>query len=429
MKKGKNRLGCLIGALLFLVIGIFILSRLFTDGETEEQPNYELTFQTFVQPIDHSKPEGKTFEQEILILKPNSASLDSPVFFILGNEGDKTPKGLSSLYKAYGAPENIIFIVAEHRGYGQSVTADADQSIPDYISIDQALADYHRFIETFKATYTGPWMAAGYSYGGGLVVSFAYQYPGDIKVILASSAVIDWPFYMDEYDRQVKINLGDGLYKRMTEHIQSLQPKELFNQTWLEREFLTNMIIGISQKGQFQSLLPVFRVLSYLPTRTFLGILRWLDIKVSKEAGWTAARAFGKKSLSRTEAVTGKYNWYTWKYQQCRRTGTMWISEDPVGLFPKSRDDNFKECKAMFGEDPPAATNPPWNPRAMLENLSVPQVFVIGGKDPWTSLCQEKADWIADEDYFYSNDGFHCPDRSDVELGKKVLARMLAYVH
>ncbi len=82
----------------------------------------------------------------------------------------------------------------------------------------------------------------------------------------------------------------------------------------------------------------------------------------------------------------------------------------------------------MFGEDPPAAANPSWSPRAMLKNMAVPQVYVIGGKDPWTALCQEKTEWIADEDYFYSSEGFHCPDRSDLELGKKVLARMLTYV-
>ncbi len=428
MKKGKKRWGCLIGTLLFLAIGILVYLQFFSGTETEEASIYKIDSLTFTQPVDHNIPDGETFEQEILILMPESASLKSPIFFILGNEADKTLKGLSSLYKAYGAPENIVFIVAEHRGYGQSVTADADQSLPDYIIIDQALADYHRFVTTFNKKYTGPWMAAGYSYGGGLVVNFAYRYPEDVKVILASSAVIDWPFYMDEYDRQVKKNLGDGLYGRMTEHIHNLRPEELFNPTWLEREFLTNMTLGISQKGQFQFLLPIFSVLSYLPTRSFLGIMRWMDTKVAKSAGWTAAISFGKKSLSRAEAVSGKYNWYTWKYQQCRKTGTMWISEDPVGLFPKSREDNYQECKAMFGEEPPAATNPPWNPRAMLKNLSVPQVYVNGGKDPWLELCLERVEWVANEDYFYVSDGFHCPDRSDPELGKKILARMLEHV-
>ncbi|MBU3914189.1 alpha/beta fold hydrolase [bacterium] len=429
MTKGQKRGRFLIGTMLFLAIIAVVSSLFLMDSETAENSSYKLTSETFTQPVNHNNPASETFEQEILILKPEGASLNSPVFFILGNEGDKTLKELSHLYEAYGAPEDITFIVAEHRGYGQSVTANVDQSLPDYITIDQALADYHRFITRYKTKYPGPWMAAGYSYGGGLVVNFAHKYHEDVKVILVSSAVIDWPFYMDTYDRQVKINLGDGLYERMTEHIQNLRPDVLFDQTWLEREFITNMTLGISQKGQYQSLLPVFRVLSYLPTGPFLKILRWMDTKVAKEAGWTAAQAFGKKSLSRTEAVTGKYNWYTWKYQQCKRTGTMWISEDPVGLFPKSKADNFNECKAMFGEDPPAATNSPWNPRAMVKNLSVPQVYVIGGKDPWTALCQEKTDWIAAEDYFYVRDGFHCPDRTDSELGKKVLARLLVHLN
>jgi len=184
-----------ISAIIINIFG-FLLNLMVVAGRFDAKPAYELTSQTFVQPIDHNNPDGETFEQEILILKPEEAALDSPVFFILGNESDATLEELSKLYRAYGSPKNIVFIQAEHRGYGQSITSDDDQSLPHYIQIDQALADYHQVVTAFKTEYTGSWMAAGYSYGGGLVINFAYQYPDDVKVILASSAVIDWPFYM-----------------------------------------------------------------------------------------------------------------------------------------------------------------------------------------------------------------------------------------
>jgi len=429
MKKPGKRLGCLFVGIIVLIIVILMISRLLKGPETEEQEAFQITSQVFNQPVHHDQPDGPTFEQEVLILRPDGVGLNSPVFFILGMEGDATKKQLINRYKTYGAPKNVIFIKAEHRGYGQSVTREPDQSIPEYVTIDQALADYHRFVTTYKSTYTGPWMAAGYSYGGGLVVNYAHQYPEDVSVILASSAVIDWRFYMPEYNRQVRKNMGDSLYKRMAAHVHNLKPEKPFDQTWLEREFLTNMSMGISQYRQYQFLVPMFKVLSYLPTSSFISVLRWADEKVSKKAGWTAATAFGKASLSREEAMTGKYNWYTWKFQQCRKTGTFWISDDPGGLFPKSKEDIINECNIMFGEIPLATVNPRWNPRTMLKELSVPVVFTIGGKDPWTALCQEKTDWISNEDYFYTEEGFHCPDRDDPELGKQVLARMLSYLN
>jgi pimeloyl-ACP methyl ester carboxylesterase len=427
MRKGKKRLVYLV--VILVLLGLFMILRtlFFGDSESDTQLTYQLSSEVFKQPVDHNNPDSGTFEQEILILKPDTAGLNSPVFFILGNEGDATEKRLSKTYKAYGSPKDVIFIQAEHRGYGQSVTADADQSHPDYITIDQALADYHRMISEYKKIYSGPWMGAGYSYGGGLVVNFAHLYPDDVNVILASSAVIDWPFYMPEYDRQVRINLGEDLYNRIAAHIHNLQPEKPFDQIWLEREFLTSMSIGLSQYSQYQYMIPFFKVMSYLPTGAFIGLLRNMDSMVAKGAGWTAAGAFGKSGLSRNEAISGKYNWYTWKYQQCKKTGTFWISENQNGLFPKSKDEILNECRAMFKEEPQAATNLPWNPRGLIRGLSVPVVYTIGGKDPWKELCHEKVDFIPEEDYFFAGEGFHCPDKYDLELGVKVLGRMLEH--
>jgi pimeloyl-ACP methyl ester carboxylesterase len=422
----KRKFKWLVVFVLIVIAGLFVLSTVFKkEKKTAADLDVSISIRTMAQPLDHSTPGSLEFNQEITILKPNHAPKASPVFFILGNESDSTADKLLELYQAYGSPDQVIFIQAEHRGYGQSISSDKDQSTPRYLIIDQALADYHRVITSMKSEFPGPWMAAGYSYGGGLVINFAYSYPDDVRVILASSAVIDWPFFIDEYDRQVKINLGDDLYNRIAGHCAKLTPKQLFDQTWLEREFLTNMVIGVSQYKKYSSLASALNVLSYLPTSTFISVLRRLDSMVADGAGWHTAQAFGKQGLTHDEAMTGKFNWYTWKYQQCRRTGTHWISENPNGVFRRSKSDILKECKFMFGEDPPAANNPPWSPRAMLKDMSVPQVFVIGGKDPWTPLCLEQQPNTENRSYIFEPDGYHCPDRDDPVLGKKVLAEML----
>ena len=64
-----------------------------------------------------------------------------------------------------------------------------------------------------------------------------------------------------------------------------------------------------------------------------------------------------------------------------------------------------------------------------LRHLKVPVVYTIGGKDPWTALCQDKAEWIQDEDYFFDPDRYHCPDRDNPVLRKNVLTRMISYLN
>ncbi|MBU2643735.1 hypothetical protein KKI24_03440 [bacterium] len=388
---------------------------------------YRIERQTLLQPVDHENPGGETFEQEIHILTPDGATNSSPVFFVLGNEKDAKPDEIIQLHTAYGEPDQVIFILVEHRGYGQSVTTDPDQACPEYLTIEQTLADYHRFVTIYKETYHGPWMAGGYSYGGGLVVHYAYLYPEDVQVILSSSGIVDPPFFIPEYDWQVKTNLGPYLYGQMARHTNALKPMEPFDQTWLEREFLMNMSSGISQRAELQPLVPLFRILSFLPTQLFIRILRWLDRKAPAGEGWTGAISFGKQALSREEAITGEYNWYTWKYQQAKETGTFFVSDEPHGLFCKTREETIEECRLMFGEDPPAVVNPPWNIREMLESLKVQVVFVNGGRDPWYAICQKKVDWIKEEDYFFVEDAHHCPDKIDHELGKRVFSRVLSY--
>lgn len=171
----------------------------------QKKRNYEYVHRTISQPVDHSDSEGMSFDQHIDIIIPEGCSSSAPVFFHLGEEHELEEETLLLFYDAYGKRNDIIYIQAEHRGYGQNITSDKDQSVPSYVRIDQALADYHNVIQTLKEEFNGPWMGAGYSYGGGLVINFAAKYPTDVKVILSSSGVIDWPFMMDAYDHQMRI--------------------------------------------------------------------------------------------------------------------------------------------------------------------------------------------------------------------------------
>ena len=419
----KAKCICLCAAIPVLLFAAFCCSA--GPDANLSTADYEFVHTSIQQPVDHGNPGGASFNEEVNVLLPACASKDSPVFFVLGNEHDITPAELVKYYKAYGAPRDVIFIYAEHRGYGQSVTADADQSVPTYVSIDQALADYHSIVQEYKSKYTGPWMAAGHSYGGGLAIDFAASYPGDVKAVLSSSGVIDWPFTMDAYDRQVRITMGEDTYQRLAAHIRNLEPKQLFDQNWLEREFLIAFIHGVTQYGQYKPLLPVFQFMSMLPTPSFLNALHIVDKTVAQGSGWKYAASNAKTTLTRDEAVTGDFGWRVWRYQQCAETGIFEVSVQTGGVFNRERDDFFAESKALFGVDPKSATNPEWSPRSMLDKITIPLIYVGGGMDPWMGLGLAKDHNIRSGKYFYVPEGRHCPDLDDARLGKQVLDEMV----
>jgi pimeloyl-ACP methyl ester carboxylesterase len=269
-------------------------------------------------------------------------------------------------------------------------------------------------------------MAAGHSYGGGLVINYAFTYPDDMKVILSSSGVVDWPFTMDAYDKQIRITMGNETYQRLVYHINNLEPKELFDSNWMEREFLIAFIHGITQYGKYHSLQPVFKAFAALPTPSFLGILHIIDDVIAQKSAWKYAASDAKKSLTHDEAMTGFYSWRVWRYQQCAETGIFEISAGKDGVFNRSKQDFINESKALFNEAP-ASAEKAWSPRSMLASLKVPLIYVGGGMDPWMGLGIDKSYSITNGKYFYVADGQHCPDNDDVKLGRQILDEMLKY--
>ena len=105
----------------------------------------------------------------------------------------------------------------------------------------------------------------------------------------------------------------------------------------------------------------------------------------------------------------------------------MKIQERAI-IYWGSKQDILNECRIMFGEHPPAAFNPQWNPREFVRSLKVPVVYVNGGRDPWKALCLDNESTIPKEDYFLAPEGYHCPDKYNPDLGKKVLDRMLHHI-
>ncbi|NQU08639.1 MAG: hypothetical protein HQ583_08760 [Candidatus Abyssubacteria bacterium] len=398
-----------------------------SDSTQDARENYRIIHRVIPQPVDHADPDGPKLGQYVDILLPGGVAPDAPVFFNLGNESDLTDEHLLRFYRLHGQRNDIIYVQAEHRGYGQSLTEDEDQSIPSYVRIGQALADAHKVVAQLKEDYPGPWMAAGWSYGGGLVIEFAYRYPEDVAVIMSSSGVIDWPFLDYGYDRQVRATLGEACYKRLAKHSKNLQPAELFDENWLEREFLYGTVMGVVQFPHLKNLQPLFKLLTFLPTGALIKVLHRMDDVFGDGEAWEFAQASGATAVGHEEIQAGLHNWHTWRYQECAEIGGFLTSEKPDGLFTRTREDFCGECRDQFGEEPRAAAGPDWSQREMVEKLTVPLVYVTGGMDPWLSVSLEPEYEIKNGKYFFIPEGRHCPERNDPDLAKKVLAEMLKY--
>jgi pimeloyl-ACP methyl ester carboxylesterase len=367
----------------------------------------------FEQPVDHQQVNGETFKQQVWMLKPKTLTANYQVFFILGNETDATRAAVERLYRAYSSPSDMVFIWAEHRGYGQSIT-NGSQTVPDYITIADTLADYHRVVEHFKAQYPVPWLAAGYSYGGALAINFAHSYPKDVDAILSSSAPIDWTFQIPKYSEQVLKNLGKPLTDRLANHILKLQPTAPYDGNWQDRELLSAVITLLSQRETGQSFKPVIDELSNFTTEEFLNKLR----NIIPEEGLLYVSSRQPRAVNYQQSSVGNLNWRTWKYQQCSEVGSFFGGYP----FQYTKAELINDCKAVFGVEPEILKSEGWRISDMVKELNLPHVAVVGGKDPWARIGIQANHGNKNLEYVYVENKLHCPDKEDKQLGAKVIS-------
>ena len=123
-----------------------------------------------------------------------------------------------------------------------------------------------------------------------------------------------------------------------------------------------------------------------------------------------------------------RYTWRTWRYQQCDQTGIFEVSVEPGGIFDRSYDEFVAECRALFGEaQPRSALQPSWSPRATLDTLAIPVVYVAGEMDPWEGLGVAAEYRLRRGEFVFVPGGRHCPDTRDPEVGARVFATLLQY--
>lgn len=348
----------------------------------------------FVHPKYRDKTSTGIVEEFVEVLIPDGAPLTSPVIYFVGGEADMTIDYMKKIWSYYGKRTDMIFIGAEHRGYGQSLSDDVDQSVPDYVRMSEVLEDYSVVASTLQTIYTGGWAVRGRSYCGGVAIVVAAMNPSLFKGVIAASATVDAPLEYSMYEKFIKQAIGEAVYTKYLEHINSLKVTTLFDAAWKERSFLGSVAAGVTQYEAYQPLLSQFQqAVLGLDTEKMLATFHGLD-KAYGSVGQNFADAQSTLTLTRTEALSGK-DWAprTYRYQQCTELGHFVTAPTAEGgIYYGGYAGYRKECEALFGANNlPAAdkATPTWNPRSKIELLKqhkIPMIVVRGDLDPWSGL-------------------------------------------
>ena len=163
------------------------------------------------QLVDHFGWDQKaTFTQKYLInadhwRAPSPGRPAGPIFFYCGNEGYIETFAGNSGFMFDIAPEfEALLVFVEHRYYGSSFpfgssdAAYANSSSIQYLTSEQALADFVRWLVWFKGDLCAdctdtPVIGFGGSYGGMLGAWLRIKYPWAVNGVIAASAPI-WQF-------------------------------------------------------------------------------------------------------------------------------------------------------------------------------------------------------------------------------------------
>jgi len=136
---------------------------------------------SFTQPVDHHNPDEGSFEQRVFLIHKD---ISKPV--VLWLEGYAFwRRGEQEITKLLDANQ----IIVEHRYFGES---KPDSLQWEYLTIQQAAADHHRIMETFKEIYPGKWINSGISKGGQTTMYHRRFYPNDVDASVCYVAPLNF---------------------------------------------------------------------------------------------------------------------------------------------------------------------------------------------------------------------------------------------
>ncbi|MCD4731220.1 MAG: hypothetical protein K8R74_11495, partial [Bacteroidales bacterium] len=167
-------------------------------SETTPPNGFSRQFEIYIsQPLDHNNPEGTKFNQQIFLSHRDESG---PVVFMPSGYAahGTTVAELSELLNA-----NQIYVA--HRFM---TNARPDVMEWNYLTVEQAAADFHNIAELFKTIYSGKWISYGGSKNGETALFHKRFYPNDVDATLAKVAPISFAVEDPRYDTFLE-NVGN----------------------------------------------------------------------------------------------------------------------------------------------------------------------------------------------------------------------------
>ncbi|RKR11059.1 PS-10 peptidase S37 [Flavobacterium sp. 90] len=139
----------------------------------ENLEGYSESYQLILdEPLDHKNPQKGTFKHYIYL-----SHLDFNKPMVVETHGYNTGNIKSEVSKLLNANQ----IAVEYRFYGKS----RPEPLPwEYLTNDQAIADYHVIVTKLKQIYSGKWVSTGISKGGETALIYKSKYPNDVDVAM-----------------------------------------------------------------------------------------------------------------------------------------------------------------------------------------------------------------------------------------------------
>ncbi|SHM58306.1 S28 family serine protease [Flavobacterium saccharophilum] len=152
------------------------LTELFPKAEItaiENLEGYSESYQLILnEPLDHKNHQNGSFKHYMYL-----SHLDFNKPMVIETHGYNTGNTRSEVSKLLNANQ----IAVEYRFYGKS----RPEPLPwEYLTNDQAIADYHHIVMKLKQLYTGKWISTGISKGGETALIYKSKYPNDVDVAM-----------------------------------------------------------------------------------------------------------------------------------------------------------------------------------------------------------------------------------------------------
>ncbi|XP_068601568.1 lysosomal Pro-X carboxypeptidase [Brachionichthys hirsutus] len=418
-----------LGCLHVIALKQQLFSRL---GGSPDRGEIPISYNTFYfdQKIDHfGFTENGTFRQRYLVADKHWQQPGGLILFYTGNEGDITWFCNNTGFMWENAEKmDAMLVFAEHRYYGDSLPfgqeSYSDSKHLNYLTSEQALADFAVLIQNLKTTLPGaqhsPVIAVGGSYGGMLAAWLRMKYPHVVVGALASSApiwqfpglvpcgefykVVTRDFARSGYNCDSNIRRSWKAIKNVSSTTSGLQwlsdefslcsPLKNKNnivsfKNWLQETWVNLAMVDYPYEANFLQPLPPWPiqvVCNYLAFDSAVSddqLLHGVSQAVKVYYNYTGSSS----CLNTSQTATGSLGFLGWYYQACTEM-VMPMCTDGIHDMFEFEEWNFQafsdECNAMFGVRPRADwAGTAYGGKDIASHSNI--IFSNGGLDPWSA--------------------------------------------